>query len=132
MAWFFVQVWVLCLVAFLLGSVVTWLAFVRPWRRADGSDAVGWPVVTAWPGARPATDPPPPRPAPEAGPPNDPALSALDVPATERHPATGPGAAATEALDRLGVGPVIPVQSSAPTRWPDIPAQPGPADATGR
>jgi hypothetical protein len=132
MAWFFVQVWVLCLVAFLLGSAVTWFAFVRPLRRAGRPDDAGWPVLSAtWPArpARPAVEvhaapPPPPGQA------TDPALPALDVHGRERRVAAG--RAATDALDRLGVGPAIPVQAAKPDQAPDIPTQPGPADSAGR
>lgn len=132
MAWFFVQVWVLCLVAFLLGAAVTWLAFVRPLRRRR--DEESWPELPTWPRGRAVPAPPVPRPAPEPAPgppPTNPALAVLDVPGTRRHP-DGHGTAATDALDRLGVAPAIPERSAGPARSPEIPAQPGPADASGR
>ncbi len=131
-AWFFVQVWVLCLVAFLLGAAVTWIGFVRPMRRARGSEVTDWPELPAWPTVRPPAEPPArvepePDPEPDPGPVTDPALSALD--ATGRRVVAGPGAAAVDALDRLGVVPPIPGQSAGPpARAPDIPAQSGPAD----
>ena len=132
MAWFFVQVWVLCVIAFLLGSAATWLAFVRPLRRARRPDDAGWPVLSAaWP-ARSAVGAPGPLPVP-SGEATDPALSALDVRGRARRAATG--RAATDALDRLGIGSSIPAQATGPGQVgerPDIPAQPGPADTAGR
>ncbi len=133
MAWFFVQVWVLCLAAFLLGAAVTWLAFVRPLRRSRASDVTDWPELPAWPGVRPPAEPPVAQVEPEPGPGSvtDPALSALDAPG--RRDVAGPGAAATEALDRLGVVAPIPERSAGPAvRTPEIPAQSGPADPVGR
>ena len=73
---------------------------------------------------------PPPTPPVEA---TDPALSALEVHGRERRATTG--LAATEALEQLGIGPTIPAQPAGPGRTaerPEIPAQPGPADAAGR
>jgi hypothetical protein len=126
-AWYFVQVWVLCLVAFLLGAGVTWLVFVRPVRRDRGTD---WPALPAWPDARPAAATPErtrPEPEPDPVPVADPALLALDGPG--RRTATGPGAAANDALDQLGVRPAVPGQPTGPpARPPDMPAQSRPAD----
>ncbi|MBW0115111.1 hypothetical protein [Pseudonocardia abyssalis] len=114
MAGFVAQVWVLCAVAFVLGSGVTWLLFVRPLREAR-------PMAAAPPVA-PAAEPVPAAPREEprlvdpAAPPTDPALSALEAPARPR----GTGVRASDALDRLGVSP----SGLAPT----IPTQHGPAD----
>jgi hypothetical protein len=108
-AWFFVQVWALCLVAFLLGAALTWLTFVRPLRRDRRSERVDWPELPAWPAARsPVETPSPVAPAPRPGPATDPALSTLDG-SGGRGP-DGPGMAALDALDQIGVAPVIPAQ----------------------
>lgn len=118
MAGFVAQVWVLCAVAFLLGSGVTWLLFVRPQRRAD-------PVV-APPAGVPATQPAPAAPRPEptpedpAAPASDPALTALDTPPLGGPRTPGTGARASSTLDLLGVTPS--------GLAPPIPTQHGPAD----
>jgi hypothetical protein len=124
MVWLFGQVWVLLLVAFLLGALLTWVAFVVPLRRAarraPGSDAV-WSPPPWFPAGRistpqaPAPEPPrarapePPRiPAPA-----DPALAELDQRRiSARHRSTG--AAAASALEGLADGddgPSIPRQT---------------------
>lgn len=109
MGWLFGQVWILCLVAFLAGAAVTWIAFVRP-RRDAGQTAgsvPGWTPVPEWVSgggtarverSAAAVQRPP---APPAGPPVDPALAALDTGGPR--PAAGTGVTATGALDRLGV-----------------------------
>lgn len=82
MWWLFGQVWLLCAVAFLLGSLVTWVLFVRPARRAAGTpDEDDFRPTSVWPA--PAPEPPPVRASPVPPPPAvaavDPALSRLDV-----------------------------------------------------
>lgn len=102
----FGQVWVLCLVSFLVGAVVTWAVFGTRRRptRPSGVDDEGWLPPTSWAGADHADPAPAPVPAPPiatpSGPPADPALAALDSYGRVR-----PGAAATALgeLDRLGV-----------------------------
>ncbi|MDT7613040.1 MAG: hypothetical protein QOF00_487 [Pseudonocardiales bacterium] len=136
MAWFFVQVWVLCLVAFLLGAAATWLAFVRPLRQARDTTSA-WPEMSTWPAADEPPAAPSPRVEPEPlqpppGPPTNSALAAVDPQGLPRRQGPGVGVTATGALDRLGVRPTIPAQSDHPadesTDVPDIPAQSGPAD----
>lgn len=130
MGWLFGQVWVLCVIAFLAGAAVTWLAFVRPQRGAVHSTVAG----TRWtPKEKPNSDwesahaaaraltGAAPAPAPPAGPPVDPALSAIDDRNDLFH-RVGPGATATGALDQLGVARPEP---------PDIPAQAGPPGGDG-
>ncbi|MFC4942603.1 hypothetical protein [Pseudonocardia sp. GCM10023141] len=126
MGWLLGQVWVLCVIAFLAGATVTWLAFVMPQRGAARSTVAGtrWapdPVAGSdWESAHLAAmalgnD----RPEPSDPPPAvDPALAALDG-RGGGPPKAGPGVTATGALDLLGVARV--------TR-PDIPAQGGPVD----
>ncbi|GAA3246290.1 hypothetical protein GCM10017691_54210 [Pseudonocardia petroleophila] len=115
MTGFVTQVWVLCAVAFLLGSGVTWLLFVRPLRRAAPVPAAPpVPDPEPVPVAPPRVQAPPPDPV---APPTDPALTALDGPATRSR---GTGARASDALDALGISP----SGLAPT----IPTQHGPAD----
>jgi hypothetical protein len=120
----FAQVWFLCVIAFLAGSAVTWLLFVR-----------GRPRVRAHPLFRPA----PPRihhqatslprieqPAPaEPPPPTEPALANLDTHRNEPA-ARRPGSSAAGALDRLGVAGGAHLPDAPPTV--DIPAQGGPFD----
>jgi hypothetical protein len=121
----FAQVWFLCAIAFLAGSAVTWLLFVR-----------GRPRARAHPLYRPA----PPRihhqaaslprieqaaaPA-EPPPPSEPALANLD---THRNEAAArrPGSSAAGALDRLGAAGGGRLPDAPPTV--EIPAQGGPVD----
>lgn len=133
MGWLFVQVWVLCVVAFLLGSLVTWLLFVRPARRADPPPGgQPWALGPSWtdpPQARVdrelATVPPPSEPPP--APAVDPALSGLD--SRPEQPSPRLGAAATGALDLLGVRGRGDEPTAAQREGPAIPTQAGPADA---
>lgn len=114
---FVAQVWVLCAVAFLLGSAVTWLVFVLPHRREVPSGQHAPPPVDA--GEEPAPPSTTERSEPD-GPATDPAIAALGggfAPPTM--PAVG--ARAIGALDLLGVAP-------APRETPSIPSQPGPPD----
>lgn len=116
---FFAEVWLLCAVAFLLGSAVTWLVFVVPLRRrADRARPLERPPARA-----PAADPgPPPLPAPAAPlppPAADPALAALEGTAGPVA-MPSPGRQATGALDLLGV--------AGTPDGPAIPQQPGPRD----
>lgn len=121
----FLQVWFLCVIAFLAGSAVTWLLFVR-----------GRPQRPAHPLFRPA----PPRihhqaaglprleqqaPPAEPPPPAEPALANLDTHRNEPA-ARRPGSSAAGALDRLGVagGAHLP----GPQPGVEIPAQGGPVD----
>ncbi|HLU56412.1 MAG TPA: hypothetical protein VKZ81_13200 [Pseudonocardia sp.] len=121
----FGQVWFLCVLAFLAGSAVTWLLFVRPHRRR-----------TAHPLFRPA----PPRilhaaagplrrtrrpEPPEPPAPSEPALANLDT--HGREPTTRrPGSSAAGALDRLGVA-----GGAEPSPPIEIPTQGGPVDEPG-
>ncbi|MEJ3653806.1 hypothetical protein WEH80_12550 [Actinomycetes bacterium KLBMP 9759] len=141
MVWLVGQVWVLCVIAFLAGSAVTWLVFVRPQRSAEPSlENAEWAPLPVFKSRE--APPPEDRPAPvqpEASvelpplqrreeqrppaPPVDPALAALDTTETAELPVVErqrPAASANDALDRLGVADAHP---------PDIPAQAGPADA---
>lgn len=98
MAGFAAEVWVLCLIAFLIGSGVTWLLFVRPLR------ARAAPPPPAPAADDPAPTPPRSTPDPQSGPPAppavDPALSALHG---AQRPEQRPGRRAAGALDLLGV-----------------------------
>lgn len=112
MAGFAAQVWVLCVIAFLLGSGVTWALFVRPLRAARAA------VPPPQPPARAAAAPPPAAEPPAAPPPApavDPALTALDG---VLRPTPPPGIRAVGALDLLGVArrPMIPPQQAGPPR----------------
>lgn len=136
MGWLFVQVWLLCLVAFLAGAAVTWLFFVHPARR----------TAAAAP-AEPAA-PVPPDPGPEPAPAVDdepavglfePALSALDRRDGLRRGQSA-GTAAADALDALGVGRTVspppgPVPENPPPpeapAAPGVPVRPGPSDGSG-
>jgi hypothetical protein len=123
----FGQVWLLCAIAFLAGSAMTWLLFVRT-----------RPRHTAHPLFRPA--PPrihhgatsPPRTEqvapPEPPPPAEPALANLD---THRNELTArrPGSSAAGALDRLGVAGGAHLPAAPPAV--EIPAQGGPVDEPG-
>ncbi|MBN9108919.1 MAG: hypothetical protein J0I34_09065 [Pseudonocardia sp.] len=132
MAWLFGQVWLLCLVAFLLGAAVTWVAFVVPARRASRRRPLvdhEWNPTPPM-GMRPQQ---PTRHARGAGlsqqpPPDVPlaglnsALAALDAwngPAGVR-----PGTAeeATSALEKLGVGAPPPEPVEEPADPPPVPA----------
>lgn len=127
MGWLFVQVWVLCVLSFVAGAAVTWLAFVRPRRGGAPAGGPSWTPVPVWASARRGAIPERPDPvvpiAPTAGPAADPALAALDARSSERQPA-GSRATAASALDQLGVaGPGrakigIPTQA-APVDSPD-------------
>ncbi|HXV93798.1 MAG TPA: hypothetical protein VD813_10900 [Pseudonocardia sp.] len=135
MAWLFAQVWALCVMAFLLGSLATWVAFVLPLRRARRETEV----------AGPSPPPPPPDPVPAAAELTprpvaaaDPALSALDTRPATGLPAPGIGAAATGALDLLGIGGPPPARSpepgASPARSPESgepPEPPRPPGAPG-
>ena len=119
----FAQVWFLCAIAFLAGSAVTWLLFVRGRPRRPAH-----PLYRAAP--RPAQHragtPRPERLAPtEAPPPAEPALANLDTHGSEPT-ARRPGSSAAGALDRLGVagGAHLP----APQSSVEIPAQGGTVD----
>jgi hypothetical protein len=118
------QVWFLCAIAFLAGSGVTWLLFVRgrPRRRGHPYPAppprVRHRAVSIPRSARVAPPEPPP-------PPVEPALANLDTHGRElaaRHP----GSSAAGALDRLGVAGGAHLQDTRPD--PEIPAQAGPVD----
>jgi hypothetical protein len=130
-AWLFTQVWVLCLVAFLLGALVTWLAFVRPAQRAarDVPDRPAAPAPPAWaltarpqvPEQRAEDHPPPPAEEPTV-PPVNPALAALNGQSTDTRGRSTPavGTAAVGALDLLGVHtePPQPPQTPPPAEPP--------------
>jgi hypothetical protein len=121
----FGQVWILCVIAFLAGSAVTWLLFVRTPRRRHAPPRRHARAVQAPERApslprrtRPERSEPPPPPA-------EPALANLDTRgpgATSRR--SGSGAAG--ALDRLGVAGTPNRPEDGPS--PQIPAQGGPVD----
>ncbi|AEA27681.1 hypothetical protein ACFQ34_23575 [Pseudonocardia benzenivorans] len=109
MAWLFGEVWLLCLVAFLLGAAITWVAFVVPARRAVRRRATfghGWtaaaPTTPSRGLARPVTARPTPTPEPPGGPGS--ALAALDAWDGPVGGRPGSAEAALGALDELGVG----------------------------
>jgi cytoskeletal protein RodZ len=125
MVWLFGQVWVLLLVAFLLGALLTWVAFVVPLRRAAPRTAVSdavWTPPPWYPTGRSST---PQAPVPESArvqapaPPRipDPADSALAELDQHRIAARrrSTGTAAAGALDDLAgdgdAGPNIPRQT---------------------
>jgi hypothetical protein len=138
-AWLFTQVWVLCLVSFLLGALVTWLAFVRPAQRTarDTPDRPAAPTPPAWalPGhpqvPEPRAEDQPPRPPEPTVPPVDPALAALNGQSTDARgrPAPAVGTAAAGALDLLGVHPEPP-QPPPPTPPTAKPPTDGPQERT--
>jgi hypothetical protein len=118
------QVWFLCAIAFLAGSGVTWLLFVRGRPRPRSH-----PLFRAAPPRAPQRAPSLPRlervATPEPPPPVEPALANLDTHGRElaaRHP----GSSAAGALDRLGVAGGAHLQDTRPN--PEIPAQAGPVD----
>jgi hypothetical protein len=122
----FAQVWFLCAIAFLAGSAVTWLLFVRgrPRQRTSPLAATApWVLDRSARAPRAAQPEPPPAPA-------EPALANLD---THRRdgPARHPGSSAAGALDRLGVAGAG--RRPTPPPLPEIPTQGGPVDepATG-
>lgn len=121
----FGQVWFLCVIAFLAGSAVTWLLFVRrrprhvthplfrPTPPRVHHQAQGLPRRT-----QRAAPPQPPDPA-------EPALADLDTHRTGS-PSRHTGSIAAGALDRLGVAGGGRSPDAAPA--PEIPAQGGPVD----
>jgi len=121
----FAQVWFLCVIAFLAGSAVTWLLFVRgrPQRPAHPLFRPAPPRIHHQAGSLPRLV----QQAPPAEPPTpaEPALANLD---THRNEAAArrPGSSAAGALDRLGVagGAYLPE----PPPAVEIPAQSGPVD----
>lgn len=122
----FAQVWFLCAIAFLAGSAVTWLLFVRGRPRQPAH-----PLYRAAPRPaqhRAATSPRPDLEAPAEAPrPAEPALANLDThrsDPTTRHP----GSSAAGALDRLGVAGGAHFPAPPPTG--EVPAQGGPVDGT--
>lgn len=132
MGWLFVQVWLLCVVSFLLGAVVTWLLWVLPARRVQAPPAGRpWTLGPSWTGPPPPSadaEPSPPPPAgTRPGPPVDPALAGLDSRAEP--PPAGLGTAATGALDLLGVRDRGERSTAPRGTAPVIPTQAGPADA---
>jgi hypothetical protein len=126
----FVRVWFLCALAFLAGSAVTWLLFVRAPRRRPLPPLTAPPVPRTANGT--ASTPrsvraAPPEPPP---PPVEPALANLDTRGRVPTPRRA-GSSAAGALDRLGVagGPRPPGEGpDTPPPTPEIPAQAGPVD----
>jgi hypothetical protein len=120
----FAQVWFLCAIAFLAGSAVTWLLFVRkPRRRARRrASAAPWVPRRATGTPRHGRAAPP-----EPSPPTEPALANLDThggdPAARRA-----GSSAAGALDRLGVAGGSRRKDDSAASTPEIPAQGGPVD----
>jgi hypothetical protein len=141
----FAQVWVLCGIAFLVGSAVTWLVFVRLPRLRQLPPPPPPTEMARW-APEPAQErvAHPERP-PDRPPPVEPALANLDTHRPDVSPRHA-GSAAAGALDRLGVtGPIrggdggpgaaaepatgrIPAQDRGAGAAPDIPAQSGPVD----
>lgn len=110
MAAVFAQVWMLCLLAFLLGALVTWLAFARP-RRA--------PV-----------QPVPPQPAAPLDPVQAAQAPPTPIPGVPRHARPGTAHPALAELDtarrRSRVGAVNRMRHTPPSGSPEIPRQGGP------
>jgi hypothetical protein len=108
----FAQVWFLCAIAFVAGSAVTWLLFVRSPRPrpAQAPSAGEAPRILARRARRPRhervtqLEPPPPA---------EPALANLDTHGGGRRLPRLPGPSAVGALDRLG-GAGGPATSSRP------------------
>jgi hypothetical protein len=120
----FGQVWILCVIAFLAGSAVTWLLFVRTPPRRHASPRRHRGGLRA-PERAPSLPRRPRSARPEPPPPAEPALANLDTRgpgATSRR--SGSGAAG--ALDRLGVAGTPNRPEDGPS--PQIPAQGGPVD----
>ncbi len=103
MAGLFVQMWLLELVAFLLGAAVTWLVFVRPARAAAVRAAQPVHLPPAWTSEPALPEPHTPEPPTLT---TDPALAALDAHA--RH-ARRTGLAAVDALEQLSTTSALPV-----------------------
>jgi hypothetical protein len=125
----FVRVWFLCALAFLAGSAVTWLLFVRAPRRRPLPPTA--PPVTRT-ANRTASTPRSVRAAPPEPPPSpvEPALANLDTRGRVPTPRRA-GSSAAGALDRLGVagGTRPPGEGpDTPPPTPEIPAQAGPVD----
>jgi hypothetical protein len=121
----FLQVWFLCVIAFLAGSGVTWLLFVRgrPQRPAHPLFRPAPPRIHHQAASLPRVEP---AAAPaEPPPPAEPALANLDTHGNEPA-ARRPGSSAAGALDRLGVAGGAHLPEAPPTV--DIPAQGGPVD----
>jgi hypothetical protein len=116
--WLFGQVWALCAVSFLVGALVTWAVFARPQRRRGGHSGEVWQAPPEWASRPPVRQRPElPRRAPQPqrlGAPVDPALARLDTGDGERGRPSGPGVAATGALDMLGVTRPSPAPGSPP------------------
>jgi hypothetical protein len=129
--WLFGQVWLLCAVSFLLGSLLTWLLFAVSARRHARAARAGpeWMPAPAWGASEPSDtgseERPPP---PPAGPPADPALTALDT--RDRRPPARLGTAASGALDVLGVRG-RPEPGGDEQRTPAIPEEAGPVEGVG-
>ena len=138
MAWLFGQVWLLCLVAFVLGSAATWVAFVVPARRTPTVDH-GWHPAATPPAGAPlvATGAPPRAPEPQRPIQDlDSALAAIDSWKGPPVRGTAVGDAATGALDDLGVGRPEP-ERPAPADTEEettatVPDQAGPVDEPPR
>jgi hypothetical protein len=126
MAETFARVWFLCAIAFLAGSAVTWLLFVRgrPQRRSHPLFRPAPPRIQPRAAGLPRVEPAPPPAPPPA--PAEPALAHLDTHRNEPTARRHPGSSAAGALDRLGVagGAHLP-DASQPA---EIPAQGGPVD----
>jgi len=151
--WLFLQTWVLLLVSFLIGALVTWLV-TRPRKKAGAAPAdtavaaVGTPDPPASPATKPSAGPAP-APAPAESPSPDPAPQKVDSGATaaaDRIEATAVPDARTSAgsaaragvaplavpsgrvvVDDLGDGPDLDTPAMgfpAPTRRPAPPSAP--------
>lgn len=134
MGWLFVQVWVLCVLAFLAGAAATWLAFVRPRRVDVPADGPTWTPVPAWASRRTAAIPTLAEPttpiSPAVSSPVDPALAALDARDPEGTSA-GPAITAIGELDRLGVAGTVPPRIGIPTQATPVDS-PDPGTRTDR
>ena len=151
------QVWILCAIAFLAGSGLTWLVFVHRPRQPPPQPLPATTEMAPWAPEREAEQPVPPAAPPVAAPAAEPALANLDPHGAEtscRHA----GSAAAGALDRLGVGGPrsgegahsarsdradrsdcepdlarrIPAQGGVPDAVPGVPEQGGPVDDPAR
>ena len=113
MTWLFAQMWALEAAAFLLGSAVTWLVFVRPARSAARA-ARPVPLPQAWASNLQRSEPAPESLPPPTQAPADSALAELDAHTTYAHHS---GLFATDVLDQIESTapiPVIPAQGLPP------------------
>ncbi|TWF78191.1 hypothetical protein FHX44_114110 [Pseudonocardia hierapolitana] len=129
MAETFARVWFLCAIAFLAGSAVTWLLFVRgrPQHRSHPLFRPAPPRIQHRAAGLPRIEPAAPTAPPPA--PAEPALANLDTHRNEPTTRRRLGSSAAGALDRLGVAGGAHRRDASPTA--EIPAQGSPVDEPG-